>query len=87
MNPNPRIRGIKEKDHIAIKHNPYRREKAKGNISLRNAREGTIHIIDHRYRHGMLWLPKGHQTGNTQPQVEPNQHTRHTKPAKQIMHA
>jgi len=87
MDPNPTSRGSKEKGYCAVKHKPYHKEKAKGNISLRNARKGTFHIIDHRYRHGKLWLPKGQQTGNTQPPVEPNQQSNHTKPAKQVMHA
>jgi len=86
MNYDPRSIGIKVETHMTMKHNPNHREKAKGKNGLRYARKGTIHIIDHRYRHGLLWLPKGRQTGNTQPQVDPSQQTNHTNPANQFMH-
>jgi len=52
MNYDPKSIGIKVETHMTMKHNPCHRKKAKGNIGLRYARKGTIHIIDHRYRHG-----------------------------------
>jgi len=87
MNPNPTGRGSKEKGNAATKHKPYHKERAKGNFGLRNAKKGIIHIIDPRTRHGKVWLPKGHQTGNTQPPVEPHHHTNQPKPAKHRMYA
>jgi len=87
IDPNPTGRSSKEKGYDAIKYKPYHKEEAKGSFGLRNAKKGIIHIIDLRNRHGKVWLPKGQQTGNTRPPVEPTHHSNHTKPAKHSVHA